>query len=100
MNWWGALIDYVVQPNETYLFPVAEDELPYYAYVTGYLTNSTLQMFNPQPTTTPKVEPLPTVLVVAFITSVAIIGAGVLVYFKKRNHARINKQSEIEQSST
>jgi parallel beta-helix repeat protein len=45
-------------------------------------------------------EPFPTTLVVAFITSVAIIGAGVLVYFRRRSHARINKHSEIEQPST
>jgi len=99
MNWWGALIDYVMQPNETYVFPVPETELPYYGYVTGYVTNSTLQMSNPQSATTPKAEPFPTVLVVAFITSVAIIGAGFLVYFRKRSHDRINKHSEIEQPS-
>lgn len=44
-------------------------------------------------------EPFPTALVVASITSVAIIGAGVLVYFRKRFHARIDKHSETEQSS-
>ena len=40
------------------------------------------------PEPTPKVEPFPTVLVVAFITSVAIIGAGVLVYFRKRKRVK------------
>jgi hypothetical protein len=47
-----------------------------------------------------KPEPFPTTLIVASKTSVAIIDAGVLVYFRKRSHARINKRSEIEQSYT
>jgi hypothetical protein len=42
MDSWRALIDYVMQPNETYVFPVGETELPNYAYATGYITNSTL----------------------------------------------------------
>ncbi|MCL5877695.1 MAG: hypothetical protein M1540_07790 [Candidatus Bathyarchaeota archaeon] len=40
MNRWGALSDYVLQPGETYVFPVGEAELPTYAYATGYITNS------------------------------------------------------------
>jgi hypothetical protein len=86
MNWWGALIDYVMQPNETYVFPVPETELPYYAYATGYVTNSTLQMSNPQSATTPKAEPFPTTLVIASVASAAVIGIGLLVYFKKHKH--------------
>jgi hypothetical protein len=43
--------------------------------------------------------PFPTTLVVASIVLVAVIGAGLLVYFKKRNNTRINKHSEIEQPS-
>jgi hypothetical protein len=45
-------------------------------------------------------EPFPTTLVIVSIGSVAIVGLGLLVYFKKRKHARINKHSEIDQSST
>jgi parallel beta-helix repeat protein len=35
-----------------------------------------------------KKEPFPTTMVVAFIVSVAAVGGGLLVYFKKRNHAK------------
>jgi hypothetical protein len=45
-------------------------------------------------------EPFPTTLVIASAVTVAVIGVGLLVCFKKRNHAEINKHSEIEQSST
>jgi hypothetical protein len=83
MNWWGALIDYVMQPNETYLFPVAEAELPSYAYATGYITNSTLQMSNPLPTPAPSptpssaigalISPLTIAIIVAIVVLVAVI---------------------------
>ncbi len=39
----GALFDYVLQPGETYVFPVRGLELPTNAYSTGYITNSTLK---------------------------------------------------------
>ena len=45
-------------------------------------------------------EPFPTTLIATIITSVVIIGAVMLVYFRKRNHAKIDKHDEIEQSST
>jgi hypothetical protein len=49
----------------------------------------------------PQSEPFPTVPVVAAsAVSVAVVAVGLLVYFKKRNHDRINRHSEIEQSST
>jgi hypothetical protein len=59
--------------------------------------------FPPTSTITPYQEPeqtelLQIILAVALILTV--IGTGLLVYFKKRNHARINKHSEIEQFST
>jgi hypothetical protein len=44
--------------------------------------------------------PFPTTLVIAPIVSVVVIDLGLLVYFKKRNHARTSKHGEIEQSST
>ncbi len=37
-----ALFDYVLQPGETYVFPVRGLELPTNAYATGYITNSTV----------------------------------------------------------
>jgi hypothetical protein len=40
----------------------------------------------PSPEPVQFAEPFPTSLVIAFITSVAIIGLGLLVYFKKRKH--------------
>lgn len=46
-------------------------------------------------------EPFPTAIVAAASgASVAIIGIGLLIYFRKRNHAKISKHSETEQSST
>jgi hypothetical protein len=58
---------------------------------------------SPSPTPTPNGEPQQTELLEIFLAvalTVAVIGAGILVYFKKRNHARINKHGEIEESST
>jgi hypothetical protein len=45
-------------------------------------------------------EPSSTTLVIVSIASVAVIGASLLVYVRKRNHYRLNKHREIEQSST
>jgi hypothetical protein len=36
---WPAIAKDVLQPGETYLFPVGEKELPTHAYATGYLTS-------------------------------------------------------------
>ncbi|MDD4325656.1 MAG: hypothetical protein WC203_02850 [Candidatus Bathyarchaeia archaeon] len=44
---WRALPDYVLQPGETYVFPVGEKEIPTQSYATGYITNSTLQTDKP-----------------------------------------------------
>jgi glucose dehydrogenase len=44
-------------------------------------------------------EPLTTALVAAAVVSVAVVAAGLLVYFKKRKHAKINKHNEIDRSS-
>jgi hypothetical protein len=41
-----------------------------------------------------KPEPFPTTLVAASLASVTIVGAGVLVYFRKRSHARSNNVVE------
>jgi nitrous oxidase accessory protein NosD len=62
--------------------------------------------FSQEPTTSPlsesqTSEPFPTTLITtASIVSVAVISIGLLVYFKKRNHAKISKHGEMEQSST
>jgi hypothetical protein len=41
MTTWGAQSYHVIQPKETYVFPVSQNEKPTYWYVTGYLSNST-----------------------------------------------------------
>jgi hypothetical protein len=43
---WGAHMDVVLQPGETYLFPVGEMSLPSGTYATGYITDLTLQIAN------------------------------------------------------
>jgi nitrous oxidase accessory protein NosD len=50
---------------------------------------------NPMLTNT---QPLPTTFIIT-TSGAAIAGVGLLVYFRKRNYAKINKHSEIEQSS-
>jgi hypothetical protein len=57
------------------------------------------------PTPTPdkepqQTEPMEIILAVALTVTAVSVGVGLLVYFKKRHHAKINKHSEIEQSST
>lgn len=44
-------------------------------------------------------KPFPILTIVAIAILIVVAGVGLLVYFKKRSHARINKQSEIEQCS-
>lgn len=51
VDWGRALPNYVLQPGETYVFPVGKQELPINGYVTGYIINSTLQI--PNQTATP-----------------------------------------------
>lgn len=54
----------------------------------------------PLPSPTPPVIPeFPSWIILPLLT-IVMIGTSLLFYFKKRNHARINKHSEIEQSST
>jgi hypothetical protein len=43
---WYAHMDVVLQPGESYLFPVGEMTLPTGAYAMGYITNSTLKIAN------------------------------------------------------
>jgi hypothetical protein len=61
----------------------------------GISTPTATPNTSPSPSTEPtpnsNSEPFPTTLVIATIALLAVIGAGLLVYFKKRNHARINK---------
>jgi hypothetical protein len=93
MNDWRALIDYVMQPNETYLFPVAEDELPYYAYVTGYLTNTTQPPpSSPTPIVTAIQKPeFPNqLLIIVLSVLVVVIVVSVLIY---RRHRKTNNKT-------
>lgn len=44
---------------------------------------------SPSPEPAPKAEPFPTTLAVASIVSVAVMGVGLLVYFKKRRRGLV-----------
>ncbi len=56
-----ALIDYTIQPSETYLFPVLDDVARTYAYVTGYVANNFPSAF-------PTVPEFPsTMLIITFL---------------------------------
>jgi hypothetical protein len=72
-NHWGALIDYVMQPNETYLFPVAEHELPSYAYVTGYVIDNSAPASSTATPTVSELLWLAIVIVLVGILSVVAI---------------------------
>ncbi len=43
MNSWPALPDCLLQPGETYVFPVGANEQPTYAYATGYISKPIIQ---------------------------------------------------------
>jgi hypothetical protein len=64
----------------------------YYTDIAGNVGASETVYFNVE-------VPFPTALVIASVISVVVVGAGVLVYFRKRKHAKINKQSETAQST-
>jgi hypothetical protein len=42
-------------------------------------------------------EPFPTTLAATAAASAAIIGIGLMIYLKKRKHAKINKHDETDQ---
>jgi hypothetical protein len=82
----GALIDYVMQPNETYYFPVAQHELPSYAYVTGYVFNNSVPA-SPSPTAT--VPEFPT-LIILTLFAVATFLPIVLTKRRKAKSKKLN----------
>jgi YVTN family beta-propeller protein len=49
-------------------------------------TSTPIPTVAPTPIPTPEPEPFPTLLVVASVITVAVVGIGLLVYFKKRKH--------------
>jgi hypothetical protein len=51
-----------------------------------FTVNADLPTPSPSQEPTPEVEPFPTTLVIVAIASVTVVSAGLLVYFKKRNH--------------
>jgi hypothetical protein len=54
---------------------------------------------SPSPSPTPAIPEFPSWVILPLLIMV-VISVGSLIYFKKRNNARINEHSEIEQSST
>jgi hypothetical protein len=71
-----------------------------YVFTERGQANSQTVHFTVSPEAQLQPEPFPATLVIAPIASVVVISVGLLVYFKKRNNARINKHNEIEQPST
>jgi hypothetical protein len=69
----GALMDYAIQPTETYLFPVLNDVLPSYAYVTGYVTSNSVPSSSSPIPSVPEFSWLPLLPLFIFSFSVAII---------------------------
>jgi hypothetical protein len=65
----GALIDYAIQPSETYLFPISDSVLPSYAYVTGYVTNNSATA---QPTPTPPIPEFSQAIILLLLGAVTL----------------------------
>jgi hypothetical protein len=94
-NYWSALNDYVMEPSETYIFPVAEAELPYYAIATGYVTNISAPVsLTPSPKPSATLTPSPTIPEFSWLAIlplfVSLLFCVVLVRFKDR----INKNTK------
>jgi hypothetical protein len=110
----GAQIDFQVEAMIGYIHHV--DAMPFSADVfegetSGWSNTQTLTFPGNTSGTSPdggtasdggtqQIEPSSFILGVAVTAIVVVVGAGLLVYFKKHNYAKINKHSEIEQSST
>ncbi len=75
-NYWRALMDYVMQPSETYLFPVKSTEHPSSAYVTGYIANN-----SESATPTPSVPEFSSVIA---ITLLIMMTLAVAVVFRRK----------------
>jgi hypothetical protein len=97
MNDWWALVDYVMQPNETYLFPVAEAELPTYAYATSYLTNTTQPFpssFSKPIVTAIQEQEFPNqLLIIGLSVLVVAIIASLFLFRRHRKTANLRKQT-------
>ena len=84
----GALMDYAIQPSETYLFPVSDDVLPAYAYVIGYVTN------NSAPAST---SPTPTVSEFSWLMIVlALLGTATFALVFRYKEKEPNTYCKIE----
>jgi hypothetical protein len=81
-----ALIDYAIQPSEAYLFPVSDDVLPSYAYVTGYVANNSPSAF-PTPTSTPAVPEIPLIAILPLFVFVQFVA----VLFRHRKTANLTQ---------
>jgi hypothetical protein len=101
-NWWGATDPDAIN-NTIYDDKNDTGQVNFIPFLTA--PNPAVQLIpssTPTPTPTPthqQAESFPTTLVIGSVITVAVIGIGLLVYFKKRGHAKINKHSEIKQSS-
>jgi hypothetical protein len=97
------------------LQPNTEGQTPFTNYQLVYSGSTTTASPSPTPTATSSPVPTPTssqeppqteqikpILNMAIVVAVIIVavGASLLVYFRKRNHAKTNKHSETAQSST
>jgi len=88
-NYWG---DYLLKyPNASEIgnsgigdtpYVMNSDDIDYYPLMAPFEVPPAP---TPSPEPQPEAEPLPTVLVVASVITVAVVGIGLLVYFKKRN---------------
>ena len=66
----GALIDYVMQPGETYLFPIKQAEHPIYSYMTGYVTNNSQPV---SPTPNPTVPEFPILAILPLFIAMSLM---------------------------
>ncbi len=73
----GGLMDYAIQPGETYLFPILDYVLPSYAYVTGYVTNNSAPA---SPTPTPTIPEFSWLMILPLFLSLLFI----VVLIRKR----------------
>jgi len=100
----GSQVDFQVEAMIGYVHrvynPNATSQLEMYPYVftgetSGWSATRTITIPEQEPHQTEVIE-----IILAIVLIVTVIGAGLLIYFKKRHHVKINKHSVIEQSST
>jgi hypothetical protein len=83
-----ALRDYVMQPNETYIFPVPSTQYQSSAYIGGYIANNTSSTL---PTPTPTVPEFP-LLTIPLLLSIILATSGLLVYHKRKSQSNLAKK--------